>query len=119
ILRPYATFSHPNVLAGYLTIALAIVISNIKYQISKTQKYSSKVTQVILLTAVLSLGTIALFLTLSRVAILIWLCVMSYWLFVYLKHFFRSKIHIIYSLLLTPIILTGIFFLTPLHYRFF
>ncbi len=65
ILRPYATFPHPNVLAGFLVVGLLILISNsrnlwrlipgIFYQLS------------------IVLGMIALFLTFSRVAWLVFL----------------------------------------------
>lgn len=60
ILRPYATFSHPNVLAGfiiiYLLLALNVLTNNNKL--------------FFLFTAVLS--TTALILTLSRTAIALW-----------------------------------------------
>lgn len=59
ILRPYATFSHPNVLAGFLVLSMTFAFFCIKKPLFR-----------ILL---ISLGTLALFLTLSRVAILIWL----------------------------------------------
>lgn len=65
ILRPYGTFSHPNVLAGYLVIAMTLIIFNFKKPIFM---------------AALIIGTLALFLTLSRVAILLWLIVFGSWL---------------------------------------
>jgi hypothetical protein len=58
-LRPYATFSHPNVLSGFLIIAmlyLFIFLNNKKH----------------LLVGIL-MGTITVFLTLSRIAIILWL----------------------------------------------
>lgn len=60
-LRPYATFSHPNVLAGYLLISLLFVYMLRKYIPKK------------LLFFVTLIGTISLLLTLSRVAILFWI----------------------------------------------
>ena len=58
-LRPYATFSHPNVLAGFLIIAMLYL-----FLFFKNKK--------ILFGGVL-LGTVTLFLTLSRTAILLWI----------------------------------------------
>lgn len=57
-LRPYATFSHPNVLAGFLIIAMLYL-----FLFLKNKK--------ILLIGVL-LGSLTIFLTLSRTAIFLW-----------------------------------------------
>ena len=72
VLRPYGTFPHPNVLAGYLTIALAMVISNFQFPISNYRK--------IFYGGAIIVGTIALFLTMGRVTIVVWLLVIGYWL---------------------------------------
>ena len=58
-LRPYATFSHPNVLAGFLVIAMLYLCLFFKNQ----KKY--------LLTGII-IGTATLFSTLSRTAIFLW-----------------------------------------------
>jgi len=64
ILRPYATFSHPNVLAGYLLIAMVLVWSFcLPWRNRWIQGFSI---------FVLGISSIALLLTFSRVAILIW-----------------------------------------------
>ena len=63
VLRPYGTFPHPNVLAGYLVIVMTLVLA-ISYRLSAVRK-----TMVI---GCLILGSIALGLTLSRVAIVLW-----------------------------------------------
>jgi len=60
-LRPYATFSHPNVLAGFLVIAMLYLFLLFK---NKQRIY--------LLTGIF-LGTISLLLTLSRTAIFLWI----------------------------------------------
>ena len=60
-LRPYATFSHPNVLAAFLVIAMLYLFLLFKKKIK------------IYLLVGISLGTIALFLTLSRTAIILWI----------------------------------------------
>ena len=69
LLRPYATFPHPNVLAGYLVLGMTLIISNINPpaggQISNVKRA--------LFPTALILGAIALLLTMSRVAILVFL----------------------------------------------
>jgi O-antigen ligase len=59
-LRPYATFSHPNVLAGFLVVAMLYLLFFAK---KKMNKY--------LLVGIV-FGTISLLLTLSRTAIFLW-----------------------------------------------
>lgn len=61
ILRPYATFSHPNVLAGFLLVATLYLFLLFK---NSTKKY---------LLAGTALGAMVLFLTLSRTAIFLWI----------------------------------------------
>ncbi len=61
ILRPYATFSHPNVLAGFLVIFTLFLLN----LFTKKEKVV-----LIILTA---LATLSLFSTLSRIAIVYWL----------------------------------------------
>lgn len=75
ILRPYGTFPHPNVLAGYLVIVMTIVIS-MKYKVVSIKG--------VVLRLGLILATIALFLTLSRVAILLWVGIL---LFVFIQRY--------------------------------
>lgn len=65
ILRPYGTFSHPNVLAGFLLCSLTLI-----FQLLETNKNKFKK---LLKSSTLLLGSIALFLSLSRVAIIIWI----------------------------------------------
>lgn len=59
IMRPYATFSHPNVLGGFLAIVLPLLIIKFPHN---SRRYT---------VPILILGYIALFLSLSRVAILV------------------------------------------------
>lgn len=63
ILRPYATFSHPNVLAGYLIIAMLFL-----FLFFQKTKYG----KVLLLMGII-FGTAALLLTFSRSAIFLWM----------------------------------------------
>ncbi len=66
ILRPYGTFPHPNVLGGYLLIGMVFLISFVRTKmLSKQQKLFFFLT--------LFLSSIALFTTLSRAAIFLWL----------------------------------------------
>ncbi|MCL5675990.1 MAG: O-antigen ligase family protein [Patescibacteria group bacterium] len=65
ILRSYGTFSHPNVLGGYLAMVLALLIFNFQLSIFNFQKHKIK-TIFFLLTVFL--GLTALFLTFSRTA---------------------------------------------------
>ena len=62
VLRPYATFPHPNVLAGYLLMCLIFVVLFLKQQ--------NRVGKVAYVLAAL-LGCFALFLTMSRSAIIV------------------------------------------------
>jgi O-antigen ligase len=110
ILRPYGTFSHPNVLAAYLVIAMTIILS-MMYQVLGIRK--------IVTCFCFILGTGVLFFTLSRVAIILWIFILIALLF---KHIYRSKTHTTFFILSTFFfVFVGMlfFFLTPLHYRFF
>lgn len=59
LLRPYATFPHPNVLAGFLAVILPLILARLTH-------ISRRLTAFIL-----ALGYVALFLTLSRSAIVV------------------------------------------------
>lgn len=102
VLRPYATFPHPNVFAGYLVIVLLFLL---------LWTFSQKINTLRLLGIVLlTAATIVLLLTLSRVAVLVWLL-----LFFALTviRFFRSKLALI-SLLFLAIVLGSLFLLDSL-----
>lgn len=71
VLRPYATFSHPNVLAGYLVISMLIL----------ALAMSSKYKENSLYYLAIFFGTVGLMLTLSRTAIIIWALVLLTLLF--------------------------------------
>src|SRR5258708_5260679 len=61
ILRPYGTFPHPNVLAGYLLISLTLLLLYAKSYLSK-DRYPKFKNQKIFFGTALILGTVALFL---------------------------------------------------------
>lgn len=112
ILRPYGTFSHPNVLAGYLTIVMAIVVSNLKSQISNMKK--------LFYYLIIMIGTVALFLTLSRVAILLWLMVIGSWVIVRGIKKIKLKTSIFYILfsIFSLLLISFIFANSSFRYRF-
>lgn len=60
VLRPYATFSHPNMLGGYLVVGMLLVASLLKANTTRNR---------IVLSVSLVFGTMALAASLSRVAI--------------------------------------------------
>lgn len=70
VLRPYGTLPHPNVLAGYLLIVLAIALFTFK------RSESTKIK--VLKSSVLVICSIALFLSMSRVAILLWIIIAAW-----------------------------------------
>lgn len=109
ILRPYGTFSHPNVLAGYLVIGMTLIVSSIKYQVLSIKK--------ILFLSSLLIGTIALFLTMSRIAILLWIIVLMISFLNKLKKTTSREISSIFYLLFSIFIFSAIL-LSPLRLRF-
>ena len=111
-LRPYGTFPHPNVLAGFLVIAMTLIVSSIKYQVLSMRN--------IVLTLSLVIGTIALFLTLSRVATLVWLIFIGSWLMVRGIKKIKLKTSIFYILLsiFSLLLVSFIFASSSFHYRF-
>ena len=108
VLRPYGTFPHPNVLAGYLTIVLTMVISNLQFPISNKIK--------IFFIATLVLGTIGVFLTMSRITIALWVFMLVYWIVIYLKK--QRKIYLLIVLVLICLLGYRVISFTPLLSRF-
>lgn len=111
ILRPYGTFPHPNVLAGYLTIAMVIVISNFH-----SARENLKKTIYIF---ALILGSAALILTMSRIAIILWLSVLCLRATVYFGNFFKkSRIKLAITCLVFFFFVLSVLNFTPLRLRF-
>lgn len=101
VLRPYATLPHPNVLAGFLLICMTLILFSIhraEQPLRKLFNYSALV-----------LGSITLFLTLSRTAILLWILVVAFYIFKKAKKIYVAFVVFIMLLL---------FSLTPLGARF-
>lgn len=108
ILRVYGTFSHPNVLGGYLLIGMTLILFNFK----STKKQLEKILYLISLAC----GTSALIITFSRIAILLWLII----LFIFLISRAGKKIlrkNIAFFLMFIFIIIIFIFY-TPIVLRF-
>ena len=67
LLRPYATFAHPNVLAGFLASGLPLVL----FQIISSKKIN--LGEIVFLCAGFILGSVSLILAFSRAAMLVFL----------------------------------------------
>lgn len=109
VLRPYGTFPHPNVLAGYLIVAMIFILERVKKRESRSMN--------IFFILALIVGTIGLFLTLSRVAIFLWFIITTYWVI----SKFRAKILTTKYLLPSTFLVAGIaliLILRPFSYRF-
>ena len=111
VLRPYGTFSHPNVLAGYLAIAMAIAISNLKNNISKIRR--------IFYFTSIAIGTVAIFLTLSRIATVLWIVLLAYSLiYAFMKQ--KSKFSFFYFLfsIFALVLAISMFVISSFSFRF-
>jgi O-antigen ligase len=146
ILRPYATFPHPNALAGYLLCMITIiflvkynskdnkqVIARSRYHSDNTslrgadtiatkqsllikglpRSFKSLTLQKIIKTLALLLGQIALLLTLSRTAILLWIILLFSVLVLKIKNSPKKKLSVIFTALLIAILAFASFVYTP------
>lgn len=111
ILRPYATFSHPNVLAGFLLLMLTILLFSYDEMRNTIEK--------LLLIGSMSVGGIALCITLSRVAILLGVVVYITCGFYYFSTKLAKKKLFISTFVILGMSILGISFFFPiLYYRF-
>lgn len=101
ILRPYGTFSHPNMLAGYFVIVMLLVT----YFLRKEQKISQ-----LLIFLSFIFGTIGLALTLSRTAIAAWVLIGLVTIFTAFHKKIDTVILLFTLLVGTTFLLTAIFF---------
>lgn len=95
VLRPYATFSHPNVLAAFLLIALIFVFF--------TFKNAKSIKEKAFLLFAIAIGSVALVLAMSRVAIIAYAC-----LFLALIIYFKKK-----EILAILALVIVVFFVSP------
>ncbi len=118
-LRPYATFSHPNVLAGYLFVFMTLIIFYAK------QKFFKRQNAVVFFS--LFLGSLALFLTMSRISIIVWsgalLFLLAYSFWKKTRMDFKKKIDLLLIrnriLLLMVFIIITFIFTFPVGLRLF
>ena len=99
VLRPYGTFSHPNVLAGYLAVFMSALLFSIDF---RKRRLTS-----CFFSLALTLSSVALFLTLSRVSIFVWLTVLL--LYFFKKINTNKKAFFLSALFLLAVVL-GIYF---------
>jgi O-antigen ligase len=91
VLRPYGTFPHPNVLAGYLLMGIILIIQNLKIK----QWF---------FWFIVLISSITLFLTLSRIVILLWVAFFTFYVFR------RSRARFVPAMIIISIL---VFFLQP------
>ena len=108
VLRAYGTFSHPNVLGGYLLIGMSLVLFNLGLFKKKAEKLLGLICLVI--------GTLSLVTTFSRVAILLWVLILFIVLLSKMGRPFFKK-NAIALLLFIPFVAFFIFY-TPIILRF-
>lgn len=111
VLRPYATFPHPNVFAGFLVIVMTLVLDSL----ISSQPFRSRLWY--LLTLVI--GTSALFSTLSRIAILVWFVTMGIYFGRKYYSYFQKKVFVVMTICLFALLLSLFIFLPTVFYRFF
>ncbi|MFH1832807.1 MAG: O-antigen ligase family protein [Candidatus Levyibacteriota bacterium] len=119
ILRPYGTFSHPNVLAGYLIIAMTMVIFNFQSCLS-ADRFSIFNLKRGFYTCSLIAGTIALFLTLSRIATLLWLLILVWLVIINFKKWLNKQLYTIRYLpyAISALIIGSVFVFPTVWQRF-
>ena len=107
ILRPYGTFPHPNILAAYLLIGIIFILKDLS--VGKNFK-------TLVYLAALSLGYIALFISLSRIAVLLSIIVIP---LILIKNTPRKELkkRNFLALLIILVTISAVFFKT-IFYRF-
>lgn len=100
ILRPYATFPHPNVLAFFLLVSLVIITEGAMQADTQIRKIG--------LWIVASIASVALVITFSRVTLLAFLVLCGVFCFAYLQ---QKKTRIVFLIALFGILCLGFPFL--------
>ncbi len=106
ILRSYGTFSHPNVLAGFLLLIMTFILFNSDFK---------KIMSSLYICAII-LGTVALLFTFSRIAILLWLFSILFFVFSKVRTSPKYKASLV--ALLTLSVITSFFLYSPFYLRF-
>lgn len=115
ILRAYGTFSHPNVLAGFLLVSMICLVFSLPWARKGVEK-------IFWIVAIL-LGTSMLLLTMSRIAIVLWIFILVLLLIAtaFQKERVNSKIQVRTQngfLILTTVLFSMIILLSPFGARF-
>lgn len=104
MLRPYATFPHPNVLAGFLLCVMILSLGFFRIY----KNYGNK----LIIIFSLFFGTIALVLTMSRIAVILWM-------FISLVFLFKQKLFNVKYKILSAFILILLLSFSPFANRLF
>jgi O-antigen ligase len=100
ILRPYATFPHPNVLAGFLLTSLTFIL----FFLPRIKEKKLR----LLYFLIIGVGSLALVLTMSRVSILLYVFLLLYLIFKKNQRILLIALIVVFSLVV----------LSPEKYRF-
>lgn len=111
LMRPYATFPHPNVLAWYLFIGTAICISVLLFR--KRYALSPVVTAILILAT--TFGSATIFLSLSRSVVFVFITFVLFLPFIFFKKLQKKMLIGFYSGV--ALLLIGLYALTPLGGR--
>lgn len=111
LLRPYGTLPHPNVLAGYLLLAM-IFISVYKFLLP-SRWYR------MLISLIVFLGTVTLLITFNRSAIVLWILFLTYYTYIFFSKKIKQKTLLIIAMAVYLLTLSFLLFATPLGLRFF
>jgi len=104
IMRPYATFSHPNVLAGFILVSLTLIAMN------RTKETWQRIVKWL----VVILGTITILISLSRAVWLVGVLV-CFWLIIRHLRLTKPDKKIFYSVLCCLLFVLGAIFYSALH----
>jgi O-antigen ligase len=120
IMRPYATFSHPNVLAGFVLVSLILVLANfssrpkrrINFAITKSSVIAKFISRFKWITVIF--GTLAILASFSRSAWIVGVLV-SFWLVIRHLRVTRPDKRIFYFVVCCLLFVLGAFFYSAFH----
>jgi len=118
MLRPYGTFSHPNILAAYLLISLILNVFSPGLLVGERIKKEDKKLnpKPYTLYPIFGLGSFALLLTFSRSVIFLWVVFAGIEIFKFIKRRLNPKPYTLYPITFVFIFL--IIVISPLRDRF-
>lgn len=106
ILRPYGTFSHPNVLAAFLIVYMTcLLIFSSKFSLQKVFLFTG-----------FFLGTVCLFLTLGRSAIIFWIiCLIIFFAFTIFEKYKKTIANQLFIFVILITVIASIFIFVNLQ----